>query len=222
MTHSGEDRLRERFLAPPAGAGAAPGCPDPDRILALALGELPSEDLRQIVDHAALCPACTVAWRVAREYARESGLDASGAQPRVESSSPRTRLWIASGLAAAAVLALVFVLTPFIRQDRPVPGMRSAPSAAIRSLVPEDRPQARTGLVLRWTGGKEGARYDIRITNDRLEHLAGARGLTEEQFPVPDSALVDLRAGATIYWQVDAIGSDGRRIQSPTFVVVLE
>src|SRR6185436_4475958 len=99
-------KLRRAFasLSQPAPAPAA--CPPPEKIWEAVRGELPPGEVRAIVEHMAVCPACAEDWRLAVALQRPE--TASNVIPAAErfSAGRRLRNW---SLAAAAVLALAVV-----------------------------------------------------------------------------------------------------------------
>lgn len=216
--NSGHDDLKRRYLTPPPGVEPAPGCPDPDRILAAVLGERPIVENRALADHAAICPSCAIAWSLARDYAVESGMSRPQPQPTVTTGH---RLpWAA---AAAAVVLVASVLLIWTRQPPPAePMFRSGQADTIESFVPEGSTLPATGFILRWSAGPDGSRYNVRVTDRRLNHLAGARALEQPEFRIPPAGLAGLESGSLLLWQVETIRLDGRSITSPTFSVHLE
>jgi len=216
--------LRESFVSPPDGASAAESCPAPEQILKAVLGELSIEENRSLAGHSALCPACTVAWKLAREYAQESGLQTREVTPIVARRRPRPLLrWVPAAAALAAVLALVAILVPWLGERQPTgPVLRAPEQATIESLTPEDEHLPAHRFTLRWSAGPEGARYDIRVTDRSLEHLAGAVSLDRPEYTVPSAALAELEAGSLVLWQVEMVLPDGRRVVARTFAARLE
>jgi hypothetical protein len=88
--------------------------------------------------------------------------------------------------------------------------------------VPEGRPLPRSQCVLRWSPGRPGSRYDVRVATEALEPVATGRGLGVAEYRVPDEALASLPGGTKLLWQVEALLPDGSRWTSPTFVVRIE
>jgi hypothetical protein len=214
----GHDDLKRRYLSPPPGVAHAPGCPDPDRILAAVLGELSVEENRALADHAAVCPSCTVAWRLARDYAGEAGMSRPEPQP-----AARTGLGRGALAAAAAAILIAAALLTWNRQGPPTePVFRSGQADAIESLVAEGAVLPATAFVLRWSPGPPGCRYNVRVTDRRLDHLAGARALDKPEYTVPPAALAGVEPGGLLLWQVETIRPDGRSITSPTFSARIE
>ena len=165
-------RLREAFAAdcdePAPGSvpssGEAP-CPAPERIWDALDGALGPEELREVVDHVAVCPACAEEWRLAAAFRDELSDEAAGAEesdppePADLAAARGRRLQVRSWLAAAAVAVLALgVGGVWWSTSRPgAPGTTKAPvyrqgtEQTIESLLPEDRPLPRDQAVLRWT-----------------------------------------------------------------------
>jgi hypothetical protein len=191
----------------------------------VATGEGTTREVRELLDHAARCEACTEAWALALSMAREAGL-ASRAFAAV-APGPVWRSWYvwAPTLAAAALLALgLWIDYRHLLGDRGAgPAWRGpTPAADIRSLVPEDRPLPRDALLLRWSGGEPGTQYNVRVLSDDLVLVARADGLDAPEYRVAPAALSRLPAGSRLLWQVEAVGRDGRRRTSPTFFARVE
>jgi len=236
-------RLREAFAAdcdePAPGSvpssGEAP-CPAPERIWDALDGALGPEELREVVDHVAVCPACAEEWRLAAAFRDELSDEAAGAEesdpsePADLAAARGRRLQVRSWLAAAAVAVLALgVGGVWWSTSRPgAPGTTKAPvyrqgtEQTIESLLQEDRPLPRDQAVLRWTPGPDGSTYDVLVSTEDLTAVADATGLTEARYRIPADALEDLPAGTELLWQVEAVTSDGRQLASPTFVARLE
>ena len=223
-SHPQAARWREAFTRS-RQSGAGPQCPSVDRFWAAATGEASRRETRVLLDHASRCEACAEAWALALSMAREAGL---GIPPLAEDTPPPVwRSWFvwAPTLAAAALLALgLWIDYRHLLDGRGgTPAWRGpAPAADIRSLVPEDRPQPRSALVLRWSGGEQGARYSIRLLSEDLTLVARADGLETPEYQVAPAQLARLPAGARVLWQVEAVGRDGKRRTSPTFFARVE
>ena len=97
---SGVDPLREAFRSLADGAGPAAGCPPASRLWDAQQGDVPPEEARRLMDHAASCPSCAQAWRLARELDEGAATETS---PQ-HSVWPRARSILA--MAAMALLAL--------------------------------------------------------------------------------------------------------------------
>ncbi len=230
-------RLREAFAADSGRTAPRPGdqsdtpCPAPERIWEALHGALGPEELREIVDHVALCPACAQEWRLAAAFQAElsAGEEASEAAEADTASAggprPQLRSWLAA--AAVAVLALGAGGIWWSTQSG-APGTQGAPvyrqgtEQTIDSLLPEGKPLSRSEPVLRWTPGPEGSTYDVLVSTENLATVADGSGLTEPRYRIPADALNDLPAGTQILWQVEETTPDGKRTASPTFVTRLE
>jgi hypothetical protein len=208
------DDLKRRFRAHAIAEGPRGDCPDSERILKVVLGELSSRQNRAFAAHAVECPACTLGWRIAREYARETSLLAAGSSGR----RLAPRLWLPLGAAAAAALVGVAFLALRIQPEAPVPPLlRAAPEETIEALQGGGQILPREEFVLRWSALPEGSRYSVRVTDARLSHLAASSPQKETEFLVPAAALASLESGAIVLWQVEAILPDGRRVVSGSF-----
>jgi hypothetical protein len=209
-------RLQSRLAAPPHGAAASDDCADPDRIWLAARGELPWSETETLLDHAASCAACTVAWRMAREQARADGV--SLALESKAANAARWR-WLRYGAAAAVVvLAVGLVVQRWPQRDVTAPAFRATSVHAIRSSLPDGGALPRAAFRLRWSPGPPGTRYAIRVTDDKLSPIAEAAGLDAPEFQVSEAALGRLAPGASVLWQVQAVFPDGTRVSSDTFL----
>lgn len=220
--------LREAFAArtgrPPAGPE---GCPEPGRIYDAVRGELPPGEMREVVEHLALCPECAEAWRLAVAIAEEAA--EAGAGEAAFRPAP-SRSWYLQPLRAAAAVALavvaVGVVWTVLRAPEEEPVYRAAGEPEIRSLVPADGALPREAAVLRWTPVPEeepdGTTYDLLVSTAELVSVAEADGLEEARYRVPPEALEDLPAGASLLWRVEAHLADGRTVRSPTFTTPVE
>lgn len=206
------ERLRAAFAAPQPRAESAPNpesCPEPDRIWQTVRGELPPEDVREIVDHVAVCASCAEDWRIAVAFDKES--DARQFPAR------RLQPWIA---AAAAALVLTVGGFYFRQTQKPGPAAYRGSPTGLGSLAGETIP--RQAFVLSWTPVEGAESYDLLVTTSELVTIADRRGLATTEYQVPARALADLPAAARLHWRVTAVFPDGERKQSPTFTVVLE
>jgi hypothetical protein len=210
--HSGDERLRRAFQAT-AGRSDTECTPDDlDRIWRAVCGDLPAAERRQLVERLARDPACAEAWRVATEL-----WEASGAA-RQEDASPRSRMWSAPWLAAAAVLVLAVGAALVVRLAPPGDEFRDASGYVIESQVPADTTLPRDAFTLRWTRGPEGSRYAVRVTTEDLRLLVTASDLTTAELNVPADRFASLPDGSRVFWQVDATLPGGDTVPSPTFV----
>lgn len=210
------ERLRAAYTAPGAGAPEPESHPEPDRIWQAVRGELPPEEIRETVDHVALCASCAEDWRIAMAFETESRTQ--DARPNVlrPSFTDRFRPWIA---AAAAALVLT-VGGIYLRQAQTPPPEYRGERDAIRPLSGKTLP--REAFVLSWTPVQGAESYDCAVTTAELAAVAEGRRLPTPTFQVPAAALSPLPAGTLLDWRVTAVFPDGGRKQSPTFRTKLE
>ena len=208
-----DEQLREAFQAQRAAATPPDACPPAAEIWSAVRGELTAEQRRALIDHTSACGACAEAWRLAMDVSRDP----------ISTHRPWWRTFAPLAAAAALILALGGGLWLW-RAPGPVdtPGFRGGDAPVIRSLVPEGKALPRQDFRLRWSEGPEGSNYDVRVTTESLQVLAGGRRLAEPSFLVPESALAPLPKDSKILWRVEAVLPDGERVASPTFVTRLE
>ncbi|MCP4658655.1 MAG: zf-HC2 domain-containing protein [bacterium] len=225
MTGSDEiTGLREAFAAcaPPAVEGSPGGgmgsCPPPERIWEALRGELPPDEVREVVDHTSACASCAQDWRLAHALGKRSEEAAAthlAAVRRARFGSLRP--WLAA--AAAAVLIVVGVRWSEQWMPRQESAYRGDEQAAIRSLTTE---VSRQRCLLIWEG-PEGAIYDVVVsTEDPLETISTAKELRTSEHLVPESSLAKFPAATKVLWRVDAVLPDGSRLSSKTFVSPLK
>jgi len=209
------DMMREALRSAASRARPTRECPAPDRFWAALRRELPSSQVRDLVDHTVTCPSCAQAWRLAREVAEGLG-------PATERQRERTR-WTWGALAAVATL-LIAVAIPLFRMalGPGTPAYRDTEDAAVRSLLDEAVPLPPDRCVLRWTRGPSGCRYDIQVTTEALVPVARAEALASPEFKVQASALIGLPPGTRLLWRVETILEDGTRVSSVTFLTTLQ
>jgi hypothetical protein len=223
MTPNHEElaRLRQGFHSMADSAPGRPDCPDPERIWDAVAGRLPSEQVRELVDHTASCPGCAEAWRLARELIPEAPEEHSRVARPVFGTRGGWR-WMAA--AAAVVLSVAAVqLWRMSPAGGPPGSFRDAGSEIIRSLLVDGEALPRTGFLLRWTTDTRSVpRFDVRVATEDMQVIAVVQGLEEPEYLVPEGALEQLFAGDRVMWQVEAVQDDGNRAVSPTFVNRLE
>ena len=212
------ERLRAAFAVPdPAPNPAA--CPAPEAIWAAVRGELPPRELREVVEHTAVCASCAEDWRLAVEIERQSAASQTATVPAgrvIQGRFGRLRTWTAAAALAAGLLVAVGLYRTggFGPQE---PTFREAQGTTVRSLLAEGQALPRQGAVLRWSPVPGAASYDVRISTEDLRLVDTAQGQTATEYRVPESALAELPAGTKLLWQVEAVLPDGTRQSSPTF-----
>lgn len=184
------ERLRDALNEGPD----APGCAEAERIWRAARGELPEPESQALLDHAAACGSCALAWRLAREAQVEAG-----ETPARVIHVSRWRRPLLATAAAAAALAATVLLVPRPAGD----SWRGDGAASVRSALP-DAPLSRTHFILRWTPAAPGARYDVKVATPDLRLLHEASGLEEPQLLVPEAALASVPRGGTVLFLVTA------------------
>lgn len=216
---------RRGYTAPVADDMAECGGPASERIWAARHGELTIEERREVVDHVALCPQCAESWRLAGELGVDAPVaDVLHGEQRVAQVLPfRRRGWAAGVRWVAAAAALVLAVGYSYQSWREGPGahVRGEDGAALSSLIEEGQPLPRGAFELRWSA-VEGATYTVEVTDEELDLIDRAEGLLEPRYQVAAPRLVDLEAGAKVFWQVEARRADGRAELSETFLVQVQ
>ena len=214
-------RLRAAFAVPdPAGSAPDPEtCPAPEAIWAAVRGELPPRELREVVEHTAVCASCAEDWRLAVEIEKQSAAAQTATAPAgrvIQGRFGQWRTWTAAAaLAAGLLVAVGLYRTGNLGPQEPT--YREAPGTSVRSLLAEGQALPRQGATLRWSPLPGAASYDVRISTEDLRLVDTAQGQTGTEYRVPDSALAELPAGTKLLWQVEAVFPDGTRQSSPTF-----
>jgi hypothetical protein len=210
-------RLREAFAAE---TGTAPaGCVPPEAIWAASRGAAPPAEVREVIEHTAICASCAEGWRLAVAFC-DPGLAAVPVRrPSV------SRLLRLSGLAAAAVLIVAVGGTMLINRPAPPerPVFRQAEQARIDSRIGAAETLPRDRCELRWTPvGPPGTTYAVTVSTPDLRVVASAKELAAPAFQVPAATLAGLPSPATLLWRVDATLPDGPHLTSPTFTTTVE
>jgi hypothetical protein len=211
-----DDTLRGALAEWAEIAGDGRECPDAERLVLSASGDLAPGGDEDVILHIARCTACAAAWRIARGVEGGATVRPPVAQSRF--AQARWYAWAAAAVIVVLVAGGLLVLTP---ERAPAPVYREQGDEILRSFTPEDQPLSRDRFVLRWSPGPEGTVYDILVTSHRMDRLIQRNGLEETQFVVPESALDGVDPGSRLMWQVTALLPDGRRIQSRTFFVIV-
>ena len=213
-----EERLRAALAASIELLGDGGACPDPDRLVASGRGDLAPGGDEDVILHIAACTACAAAWRIAREVAGDRVVEARTPARR---TSPYVG-WAGLAAAAALILAAIGGSAVLLYPDRSgESAYREQEGDSLRSLLSESEPLPRERFVLRWTGGPEGTLYDVLVTDERMSTLERGIGLERAELRVPAAALQSVEPGGRVFWQVSAHLTDGRRIESPTFIATV-
>lgn len=206
------DAVRRSFATP----GPAPdpdACPPTDRIWAASHGELDAEATGEVVDHLHACPSCAAEWRAAAP-AREASAG-SASSPAGRRSAPVA--WLALAATLIVAVGLVFLLRPGTTLE--APAFRADQDPGIRSLIPDGAALPRESFLLRWEPVEDEALYTVHVDRQDLTSVHDARDLTASELLVPEEALEDVPAGATLIWRVEAHLVDGTRVRSGAFLV---
>jgi hypothetical protein len=211
-------RLRAAFAAPDA-APDPETCPAPEAIWAAVRGELPPRELREVVEHTAVCASCAEDWRLAVELEKQSAASQTATVPAgrvIQGRFGTLRTWSAAAALAAGLLVAVGLYRTgnFGPQE---PTFREAQGTTVHSLLAEGQALPRQSAVLRWSPVPGAASYDVRISTEDLRLVDTVQGRTATEYRVPDSALAGLPPGTKLLWQVDAVFPDGTRQSSQTF-----
>jgi hypothetical protein len=206
------DAVRRSFATP----GPAPdpdACPATDRIWAASHGELDAGATGEVVDHLHACPSCAAEWRAAAPAVEES--TAATSSPAGRRSPPVA--WLALAATLIVAVGLVFLLRPGATFE--APAFRADQEPGIRSLIPEGAALPRDRFLLRWEPVEDDALYAVQVDRQDLTPVHDARDLGVSELLVPEEALQDVPAGATLVWRVEAHLVDGTRVRSGAFLV---
>ncbi len=204
-----DERLRTAFLD--GDAATSDGCADAEAIWRAARGEAESAEVERLLDHAASCPRCAEAWRLAKLLAPEPAA--------VPARSSRVPVLLA--LAAVLVIAAVLVLPTRPWQQTAEDAWRGdiesiGTEIADMAIVPRD------AVVLTWTPGAEQARYTLTMSTSDGAFGSTIDGLEEPRYEIPREDLAAVAPDAVLYWRVTATLPDGSERASPTFRVVVK
>lgn len=216
-------RLRAAFTAPAGPAPDPAGCPSPETVWSAVRGELPPQEMRQVVEHTASCAACAEDWRLAAELNRQEAEQAAVHTPGkvIVGRFGAWRSWGAAVAVAAGLLLAVGLFRSGQLGPR-TPTYREAGHAGISSLLEEGETLPRQDAVLRWSPVPGAVSYDVQVSTEDLRTVASAQGQTGTAFRIPVNALAGLPSGARLLWQVEAVRADGTREPSATFVTALK
>jgi len=214
-------RLRAAFTASDDTAPDPQSCPTPETLWSAVRGELAAPQMREVLDHVALCSACAEDWRLAAELNRQEERAATVPGKVIQGRFGQWRGFAtAAALAACLVAAVGLYRTGELGPQQPT--YREAEHAGIRSLLPAGQALPRQAAVLRWSPVSGATSYDVQVSTDDLQPVATAKGQTATEYRLAESALAALPPGTRLVWQVDAIRPDGTRETSPTFTTPLQ
>lgn len=214
-----DQQLKRWFASLAERPSAAVDCPAPETLWEAATTP-PRDPVANgiLLDHVAGCATCALAWRLARDL-ESRGITADGSARPAPSAGPRWLLPAAAVIIALAGASILWMPAP----DFLPAAWRAASSPAIRSLLPERATQPRAALTLRWgMEAPEGTRFQVRLLDAELKLLHQSAGQPATEHQVPGAVLEGLPPGAKLHWQVEAILPDGRRVLSPTFILLIE
>jgi hypothetical protein len=212
-------RWRAAFAEPDAAPDPA-SCPTPETLWSAVRGELPAQQMGEVLDHVAACAACAEDWRLAAEINRQEERAAAVPGKVIPGRFGQWRPLAAAAALAAGLLIAVGVY----RTQQPVqpPIFRGNPHPGISSVLPQGQALPREAAVLRWSPLAGAVSYDVQVSTEDLRPIATAKGQTGTEYRIPPSALAGLPPGAKLLWQVDAVRPDGTHENSPTFITALQ
>lgn len=197
--------------------------PDP-RIEALLAGSLSKEEAQALAQQAIDDPDLALAIRVAAAM-DEARQDAATAEPpkvvRIDRAQRRSRVLAVVTIALAAAAAVFLIMRPRPPAEFDDDAVRTGVDKRIRPAEGTDR-LPKDAFTLRWVGGPESATYDLFVTTSDLRVVYQALEQRATEHTVPAASLADLAPGTTLLWRVVAVTSDGRKIHSTAFEVVIE
>lgn len=225
-------------------------CPPADRIWEAVDGTLSQAEIREVLDHAALCQVCADAWCIAADLQeiplRPAKVEPDPVPDRVippqpggsqRPSRPQVPAWPAAlampwfrwphaAMATLAAMVLVVVLVQGQRYFSPLDRYRDG-STPIVAEIKNEVTLPRDSFLLRWSypGGDE-VRYDLIVrwrSGNELGQtpLIQVSNLQVQEYLIPESKLETVPSGAKIYWNVVAWRGD-EQVASNTFLAVLQ
>ncbi|MDP9121214.1 MAG: zf-HC2 domain-containing protein, partial [Acidobacteriota bacterium] len=185
------------------------------RLCEAADGKLTPEETGRVLDHIALCPSCTLDWRLAVELGRLALWPAETTPPPLRwPDRPGFKRWLP--LAAAAALALC-LLPP---HSSPPPPERPRPAGIERGgggIVPEGAGRLpRDNFDLRWKG-TDGATYQLQLRSGGRIIPGPSWELTVPRYRIPPSELASLSSNDKVCWKVTALRPNAPPLASQEF-----
>jgi hypothetical protein len=171
----------------------ATGCPDPDRLLALAEGTLAQADRLPLLDHLSQCAACRRELEMLRMV---------GVQPAQRGTS-RLGWWRPVAIAAVATLAVGLGVRQWMRVGMPDDTVLRGPESTAPGVVPDT---LALPLLIHWNALPEAVTYDVELLEtDGVPRFTAS--VADTLVAVPDSSTT---AGRTYDLTVSARRIDGR------------
>jgi hypothetical protein len=208
-------------------------CPAPDKLAALARGDLAARERGRVVEHLAVCSSCALEARLALEVEPwsdelilrfEEGLpdvgDLGGERGarRTATRSRRSRGMVPQLALAAAILAMLAAgvwLVGTGRAPGPPPGdevLRGEDEAVVpRSGSALDTPPER----LAWPPQPGATGYRVVLFDARAERLWESPRLVDPDLALPPEARAHLQSDGNYLWLVEVAGAAPRRELGP-------
>ena len=198
-SHKGVTANPEHFLrlrAERGGTSPAAGCLDDETIAALAEGSLDGAARDVAMGHIAGCARCRSAVSsVARALA-----DPAVSQEVRATSRPRLRLLtIASGIAAAAIVAVVAI--PWRSADDASTHRAPTITAAAGPVLTAPVGVVANARALRWTGVAGADRYRVTLF-DATGSVVYETQTSDTDAELPDT--ISVQRGSRYFWKVEA------------------
>jgi hypothetical protein len=193
-------------------------CPGDEAIHDAVTGTASIEQRRRIVDHTAVCGACSQSWRLALELERaQPGVTVMEARPR--QAPQRAVNWIMAAAAAiVAAIGIVWLLPQFDPGIPPPSGssvLRGNEQRTFELQGPKEFRLDEASLTLSWEPVEGAREYRVRIVNEALVGLH-AETVDEARLTLSSKVLEQTVDGQTIFWFVQAEMSDGSVLRSET------
>ena len=201
----GKDKMDDRtaaWLALALGEEGPPGpCPPPESLAALIDGRVDAAERERLLEHLDRCPDCFALW-----------LSAANAAPSAETAgNSRKRPLMFGGLVAAAACALLILLLPLNRADRPLSpldtaytAMRTRAAEAPPASLPWERARRSYGFAQAKVNHWQNLAFGAGLWAGRAAlHGADASPLLPEYLRAPGAPEEDSGAGlpAAAAWE---------------------
>ena len=138
-----DDTALQRVFREPTASAIRPGaCPTAEALLEAARGQRMSDEDLTVLDHVASCPACAVAWNVARA-------EQPTAAARTDAAS--SWRWLATAAAAVTLVVGGWSLRHVVEPVTPTQVQREVEHSTIASALAPDATLDRDQFTLRWS-----------------------------------------------------------------------